>query len=132
MPVDPVGAEPQLLTLSEFSARSRLSPATIHRLKDAGKIPFVQPAGKRGASFSSLPMPLSVCPRAGWTDHALPLSPVAKMACAYRVRDRSGRKLLNADKEHDQTEKTTNVDFCRVFHVAVFPRRRCILRRWQN
>lgn len=48
MPDDPVGAEPQLLTFSEFRAHSRLSPATIHRLKDAGKIPFVQPAGKGG------------------------------------------------------------------------------------
>ncbi len=48
MPVDPLGIEPQLLTLSEFSAHSRLSPSTIHRLKDAGKIPFVQPAGKGG------------------------------------------------------------------------------------
>ena len=48
MPAESAGPEPQLLTLSEFSAHSRLSPATIHRLKDAGKIPFIQPAGKGG------------------------------------------------------------------------------------
>jgi hypothetical protein len=42
------GLSPKPLTLSEFSVHSRLSPATIHRLKDAGKIPFVQPAGKGG------------------------------------------------------------------------------------
>lgn len=41
-------AAPQHLTLQEFSATSRLSPSTIHRLKDAGKIPFIQPAGKGG------------------------------------------------------------------------------------
>lgn len=48
MPADSTGPEQQLLTFSEFSAHARLSPATIHRLKDAGKIPFVQPAGKGG------------------------------------------------------------------------------------
>lgn len=41
-------ASPRLLTVSEFSARSRLSVATIHRLKDQNKIPFYQPAGKGG------------------------------------------------------------------------------------
>jgi hypothetical protein len=41
-------ASPQLLTVSEFRAESRLSVATIHRLKNQGKIPFYQPAGKRG------------------------------------------------------------------------------------
>ncbi|QDU26645.1 Helix-turn-helix domain protein [Anatilimnocola aggregata] len=41
-------ATPQHLTLQEFSAISRLSPSTIHRLIKAGKIPFVQPAGKGG------------------------------------------------------------------------------------
>lgn len=39
---------PQLLTLQEFSDLSRLSPATIHRLKRLGKIPFFQPSGPRG------------------------------------------------------------------------------------
>lgn len=39
---------PQLLTLKEFSTASRLSSATIHRLKDAGRIPFHQPSGKGG------------------------------------------------------------------------------------
>ena len=38
----------QLLTIAELSARSRLSLATIHRLKRDGKIPFFQPAGKGG------------------------------------------------------------------------------------
>jgi excisionase family DNA binding protein len=38
----------QLLTVQELSARSRLSPSTIHRLKREGKIPFFQPAGKGG------------------------------------------------------------------------------------
>jgi hypothetical protein len=39
---------PQLLTLKEFSDISKLSPATIHRLKRQGKIPFFQPSGPRG------------------------------------------------------------------------------------
>jgi hypothetical protein len=42
------GDNPQLLTLKEFSDRSKLSPATIHRLKRQGKIPFFQPFGPRG------------------------------------------------------------------------------------
>ncbi len=48
--MDPAGngANAQLLTITELSAKSRLSLATIHRLKDQGKIPFYQPAGKRG------------------------------------------------------------------------------------
>jgi hypothetical protein len=41
-------ANTQLLTTQEFSATSRLSVATIHRLKSQGKIPFFQPAGKGG------------------------------------------------------------------------------------
>ena len=41
-------AIPKLLTLSELSDRSRLSVATIHRLKSQGKIPYYQPAGKGG------------------------------------------------------------------------------------
>jgi len=42
------GTSPQLLTVQEFIAKSRLSAATIHRLKDQGKIPYFQPAGKGG------------------------------------------------------------------------------------
>ncbi|MEI8372318.1 MAG: helix-turn-helix domain-containing protein [Planctomycetota bacterium] len=38
----------QLLTLKEFSDISKLSPATIHRLKQQGKIPYFQPSGPRG------------------------------------------------------------------------------------
>jgi hypothetical protein len=41
-------ASPQMLTVQEPSANSRLSVATIHRLKGQGKIPFYQPAGKGG------------------------------------------------------------------------------------
>ena len=41
-------ASSQLLTVSEFSAKSRLSVPTIHRLKHQGKIPYFQPAGKGG------------------------------------------------------------------------------------
>jgi hypothetical protein len=36
----------QYVTVAELSRRSRLSVATLHRLKDAGKIPFYQPGGK--------------------------------------------------------------------------------------
>jgi hypothetical protein len=36
------------LDVRGLSARTGLSPSTIHRLKDQGKIPFYQPAGKRG------------------------------------------------------------------------------------
>lgn len=42
------GSCSQLLTVQELSVKSRLSVATIHRLKRQGKIPFYQPAGKRG------------------------------------------------------------------------------------
>ena len=37
-----------LLTIEELSRRSRLSIATLHRLKKAGRIAFFQPAGKGG------------------------------------------------------------------------------------
>ena len=43
-----VPKERQLLTLQELCERSRLSPATIHRLKKAGKIPVYQPSGRGG------------------------------------------------------------------------------------
>jgi excisionase family DNA binding protein len=36
------------LTADELAAQSRFSSSTIHRLKKAGKIPFIQPAGKGG------------------------------------------------------------------------------------
>ena len=42
------GDNSQLLTLKELSDVSKLSPATIHRLKRLGKIPFFQPSGPRG------------------------------------------------------------------------------------
>ncbi len=42
------GDNSQLLTLKEFSDASKLSPATVHRLKRQGKISFFQPAGPRG------------------------------------------------------------------------------------
>jgi hypothetical protein len=37
-----------LLTIEELSRHSRLSTATLHRLKRAGRIPYFQPAGKGG------------------------------------------------------------------------------------
>jgi hypothetical protein len=37
------------LTIEELSSKAKLSIATIHRLKRAGKIPYFQPAGKGGA-----------------------------------------------------------------------------------
>jgi hypothetical protein len=36
----------QYLTIDQLCARSGLSPATIHRLKKAGRISFFQPGGK--------------------------------------------------------------------------------------
>jgi excisionase family DNA binding protein len=36
------------LTAEQLSRRYGLSTSTIHRLKKAGKIPFLQPAGKGG------------------------------------------------------------------------------------
>ena len=36
-------SSPQLLTVLEFSVKSRLSVATIHRLKKQGKIPYYHP-----------------------------------------------------------------------------------------
>jgi len=44
-----VRTEKPFLTKLELSERTGLSPSTIQRLKAAGKIPFFQPAGKRGA-----------------------------------------------------------------------------------
>ena len=38
----------QLVDLKEICGVTRLSPATIHRLKNAGKLPFFQPSGKGG------------------------------------------------------------------------------------
>ena len=38
----------KLLGIKELSQRYGLSISTIRRLKDAGKIPFLQPAGKCG------------------------------------------------------------------------------------
>lgn len=38
----------QLVDLKEFCSVKRLSPATVHRLKNAGKLPFYQPSGKGG------------------------------------------------------------------------------------
>lgn len=38
----------KLLGIKELSQKIGLSVSTIHRLKNAGKIPFFQPAGKRG------------------------------------------------------------------------------------
>jgi hypothetical protein len=43
----------QLLTAKELGERSRLSISTIRRLKSARRIPFIQPAGKRGRVFFS-------------------------------------------------------------------------------
>lgn len=48
MATDTSQASPQLLTLKEFSKASRLSPATLHRLVKAGKLPCHQPGGKGG------------------------------------------------------------------------------------
>lgn len=38
----------KLLGIEELSQRTGLSASTIHRLKNAGRIPFFQPAGKGG------------------------------------------------------------------------------------
>ena len=46
-----MGLEPEnrcYLSITELSARSGLSVSTLHRLKKAGKIPCLQPAGKGG------------------------------------------------------------------------------------
>ncbi len=43
MPIDT-----RLLTLKEYCGVTRLSPATIHRLIKAGKLPCYQPSGKGG------------------------------------------------------------------------------------
>jgi hypothetical protein len=40
--------EIKYVTADELAAQSRVSLSTIHRLKNAGKIPYFQPAGKRG------------------------------------------------------------------------------------
>lgn len=48
MAIDTSQFAPQLVDLKEFCSVKRLSPATVHRLKNAGKIPFFQPSGKGG------------------------------------------------------------------------------------
>jgi len=50
-----------LLTIEELSRHSRLSVATLHRLKRAGRIPYFQPAGKGGR----LLFPVDAIERAG-------------------------------------------------------------------
>lgn len=44
----PAPLEPRYLTVEEFAVASRLSVRTIHRLKAAGRLPFIQPSGKGG------------------------------------------------------------------------------------
>lgn len=44
MPIDTL----QLVDLKKICGVTQLSPSTIHRLKNAGKIPFYQPSGKGG------------------------------------------------------------------------------------
>lgn len=66
---------PQLLTLQELIDRSRLSAATIHRLKKLGKIPYLQPAGKGGR----LLFPADAIERAA-CEAAKPASPVSSPA----------------------------------------------------
>lgn len=41
-------AAAELLTIKELSVHSRLSPATLHRLKRQGKLPYFQPSGPGG------------------------------------------------------------------------------------
>ncbi len=48
MPIDTSQFAPQLVDLKEFCGVKRLSPATVHRLIKAGKLPFFQPSGKGG------------------------------------------------------------------------------------
>ena len=48
MSIDRPQFAPQLVDLKEICGVTRLSPATIHRLKNAGKLPFFQPSGKGG------------------------------------------------------------------------------------
>ena len=52
------------LDVDELANRSGLSPATIWRLKAAGKIPFYQPAGKGGR----VTFPLDALERTGQTE----------------------------------------------------------------
>ena len=42
------GDRQEWLSKAELASRTGLSPATIQRLKDADRIPYVQPAGKGG------------------------------------------------------------------------------------
>ncbi len=48
MAIDISQFAPQLVDLKELCGAARLSPATVHRLKNAGKLPFFQPSGKGG------------------------------------------------------------------------------------
>lgn len=48
MAIDKSQFAPQLVDLKEICGVTRLSPATIHRLIKAGKLPFYQPSGKGG------------------------------------------------------------------------------------
>lgn len=43
-----LGTEKAYLDINELSARTGLSLATLHRLKDRGQIPYYQPSGKGG------------------------------------------------------------------------------------
>jgi len=67
-----VPTERPLLTLQELCQQSRLSPATVHRLKNAGKIPFYQPAGPGGRLLFPADAIERACPRADETSPATP------------------------------------------------------------
>jgi hypothetical protein len=71
---------PQLVTIEELSKRSRLSIATIHRLKKAGKIPFFQPSGIGGR----LLFPLDAIERSAATT-VCSATPAAKVAPPPRL-----------------------------------------------
>lgn len=59
------------LNVVELSAQTGMSAATIHRLKRAGKIPFLQPAGKGGR----LLFPLDALEQAGTGCNSEPAAP---------------------------------------------------------
>ena len=70
-------AAAKLLTIQELSINSRLSIATLHRLKRQGKLPFLQPAGKGGRLLFP-PDAIERCAAADFSEQITLFTPAAK------------------------------------------------------
>ena len=70
-------AADKLLTIKELSVYSRLSSATLHRLKRQGKLPYFQPAGPGGRLLFP-PDAIERCAAAVVSEQITPSAPAAE------------------------------------------------------